>query len=109
MRAALTIAASDSSCGAGVQVDLAVLREVGVYGLCAVTNVTAQNSRGVHRISKAPPRIVAAQIDAVTRDFRVAACKIGMLFSPQLVDLVAERIGRRRIPTGVSWMRFVKG
>lgn len=101
MKAALTIAASDSSCGAGVQADLAVLREVGAYGLCAVTNVTAQNSHGVHRICKTPPRIVAAQIDAATRDFNVAACKVGMLYSPQIVDLVAERIDRREIPNVV--------
>ena len=101
MKIALTIAASDSSCGAGVQVDLAVLRECGVYGVCAVTNVTAQNSRGVHKICKAPPRIVAAQIDAVTRDFHVDACKVGMLFSPRMVDLVAERIHRRQIPNVV--------
>ena len=101
MKIALTIAASDSSCGAGVQVDLAVMRDCGVYGMCAVTNVTAQNSQGVHKISKVPPRIVAAQIDAVTRDFDVDACKVGMLFSPRMVDLVAERIKRRKIPNVV--------
>lgn len=98
MKVALTIAASDSSSGAGIQADLAVFRELGIYGVCAVTNVTAQNSLGVHKINKIPPRIVAAQIDAVTRDFEVAACKIGMLYSPQMVDLVAERIDRREIP-----------
>ena len=101
MKVALTIAASDSSSGAGVQADLAVFRELGVYGVCAVTNVTAQNSLGVHKISKVPPRIVAAQIDAVARDFVVAACKIGMLYSPQAVDTVAERIARREIPNVV--------
>lgn len=101
MKVALTIAASDSSSGAGIQADLAVFRELGVYGVCAVTNVTAQNSRGVHKINKVPPRIVAAQIDAVTRDFEVAACKIGMLYSPQTVDLVTERIARREIPNVV--------
>jgi hydroxymethylpyrimidine kinase/phosphomethylpyrimidine kinase len=101
MKVALTIAASDSSGGAGIQADLAVFRELGVYGVCAVTNVTAQNSLGVHKINKVPPRIVAAQIDAVTRDFAVAACKIGMLYSPQAVDLVAERISRREIPNVV--------
>lgn len=101
MKVALTIAASDSSCGAGIQADLAVFREMGVYGVCAVTNVTAQNSLGVHKINKVPPRIVAAQIDAVTRDFEVAACKIGMLYSPQTVDLVGERIARREIQNAV--------
>jgi hydroxymethylpyrimidine/phosphomethylpyrimidine kinase len=101
MKVALTIAASDSSSGAGIQADLAVFRELGVYGVCAVTNVTAQNSLGVHKINKVPPRIVAAQIDSVTRDLEIAACKIGVLYSPQAVDLVAERIDRRDIPNVV--------
>lgn len=101
MKIALTIATSDSSCGAGVQADLAVFRDIGVYGVCAVANVTAQNSRGVQKICKVPPRIVAAQIDSVTRDFKVSACKIGMLLSPQTVDVVAERIHRREIPNVV--------
>ena len=101
MKIALTIAASDSSCGAGVQVDLAVMRELGVHGMCVITNVTAQNSQGVHKICKTAPRVVAAQIDAVTRDFHVAACKIGMLYSHQAVDVVAERIARREIPNVV--------
>ncbi|MCL5102671.1 MAG: bifunctional hydroxymethylpyrimidine kinase/phosphomethylpyrimidine kinase [Armatimonadetes bacterium] len=101
IKVALTIAASDSSGGAGIQADLAVFREMGVHGVCAVTNVTAQNSRGVHKVWKVAPKIIAAQIDAVTRDFKVGACKIGMLYSPQVVDLTAERIHRREIPNVV--------
>lgn len=98
MKTALTIAASDSSCGAGVQVDLAVFSELGVRGVCALTNVTSQNSLGVHKVAKVAPRVIASQIDAVMRDFGVEACKIGMLFSPQAVETVAERIRRREIP-----------
>lgn len=101
MKIALTIAASDSSSGAGIQVDLAVFRELGVYGTCAVTNVTSQNSRGVSKVYKVPPRIINSQIDAVARDFDISACKLGMLYSPQTVDAVAERIGRRGIPNVV--------
>jgi hydroxymethylpyrimidine/phosphomethylpyrimidine kinase len=98
---ALTIAASDSSSGAGIQADLAVFREVGVYGVCAVTNVTSQNSQGVQHVNKVPPRTIASQIDSVTRDFGIAACKVGMLLSPQAVSVVAERIRRREIPNVV--------
>jgi len=98
MKTVLTIAASDSSSGAGVQADLAVFRELGTYGFCAVTNVTAQNSCGVAKIAKVPPRIIAAQIDAVTRDFEVDACKVGMLYFPQAVTAVVGRIKRRQIP-----------
>jgi hydroxymethylpyrimidine/phosphomethylpyrimidine kinase len=101
MKTVLTIAASDSSSGAGIQADLAVFRELGTYGFCAVTNVTAQNSCGVAKIAKVPPRIIAAQIDAVTRDFEVNACKIGMLYFPQAVTTVAGRIKRREIPNVV--------
>lgn len=110
-KVALTIAASDSSSGAGVQADLAVFRDLGVYGLCAITNVTAQNSQGVHKINKVPPMIVTAQIDASMRDFQVASCKIGMLYSPRIVDIVAERIARREIPNVVldPVMRAKKG
>lgn len=101
MKVALTIAASDSSGGAGVQADLAVFRDLGAHGVCAVTNVTAQDSRGVRKICRTPPRVVAAQIDAVTRDFDVAACKVGMMFAHQIVDVIAERISRREIPNVV--------
>ncbi|MEN6355840.1 MAG: bifunctional hydroxymethylpyrimidine kinase/phosphomethylpyrimidine kinase [Armatimonadota bacterium] len=98
---ALTIAASDSSSGAGIQADLAAFRDMDVYGLCAVTNVTVQDSHGVHKVNKVPPMVVTAQIDAAMRDYNVGACKIGMLYSPRIVDVVAERIARREIPNVV--------
>lgn len=101
MKRALTIAGSDSSGGAGIQADLKVFADLGVYGFSAVTAVTAQNSRGVQKVNKVPPRIVAAQIDASVRDFGVDACKIGMLYSHQVVSVVAERLRRREIPNVV--------
>ncbi|HOP79251.1 MAG TPA: bifunctional hydroxymethylpyrimidine kinase/phosphomethylpyrimidine kinase [Armatimonadota bacterium] len=101
MKLALTIAGSDSSGGAGIQADLKVFADLGVYGLSVVTAVTAQNSLGVQKINKVPQRIVAAQIDSVVRDMGVDACKIGMLFSEEIVSRVAERIVRREIPNVV--------
>lgn len=101
MKRVLTIAGSDSSGGAGIQADLKVFAEIGVFGLSAVTAVTAQNSRGVQKVFKVAPRIIAAQIDSVTRDMGVDACKIGMLYTPQVVDIVADRLHRREIPNAV--------
>lgn len=94
----VTIAGSDSSGGAGIQLDLKVFQRLGVYGMTVLTAVTAQNTLGVQKICKVPPRIVGAQIDSVIRDIGVDACKIGMLYSPSAVDIVASRIARRRIP-----------
>jgi hydroxymethylpyrimidine/phosphomethylpyrimidine kinase len=93
----LTIAGSDSSGASGVQLDLKALQACGVYGVCAVTAVTAQNTREVHRVFHVPPRVAAAQIDAVCADFRVAAVKVGMLGRAQMVRAVADRIRRRNL------------
>ena len=102
---ALTIAGSDSGGGAGVQADLKTFAALGVHGACAVTALTAQNTRGVSSIHVAPPAIVRAQIEAVLDDFDVRAIKIGMLGSVEVVEAVAlslppqgERGERRRRP-----------
>jgi len=87
---ALTIAGSDSGGGAGIQADLKTFAALGVYGASVVTALTAQNTQGVRAIHLAPPDIVAAQIDAVTEDFAVAAVKIGMLGSAEILGAVAH-------------------
>jgi len=89
---ALTIAGSDSGGGAGVQADLKTFAALGVHGASAVTALTAQNTRGVRAIQVASPAIVRAQIDAVLADFDVAAIKIGMLASAEVVEAVADEL-----------------
>lgn len=93
----LTIAGSDSSGASGVQLDLKALQACGVYGACAVTAVTSQNTRGVHRVFHVPPGVAAAQIDTVCADFPIAVVKIGMLGRAQMVRAVADRIRRREL------------
>ncbi|MBP5737614.1 MAG: bifunctional hydroxymethylpyrimidine kinase/phosphomethylpyrimidine kinase [Abditibacteriota bacterium] len=97
IKTALTIAASDSISGAGIQADLRVFRDLGVYGVCAVTNVTSQSTKGVDKIFKVPPTVIASQIDNAARDLEIGACKIGMLFFRRAVETVADRIKRRNL------------
>jgi hydroxymethylpyrimidine/phosphomethylpyrimidine kinase len=90
----LTIAGSDSGAGAGIQADLKTFAALGVYGVSALTAVTAQNTRGVRAVYDLPATIVTAQIDAVFEDFSVAAVKIGMLSNPVIVEAVADALFR---------------
>jgi hydroxymethylpyrimidine/phosphomethylpyrimidine kinase len=95
---ALTIAGSDSAGGAGIQADLKTFHRFGVYGTCAVTLVTAQNTLGVSRVQLLEPDVVAAQIAAVVDDIGVDAAKTGALGSGRLVRVVAGAAARGRLP-----------
>ena len=92
MRAALTIAGSDSGGGAGLQADLKTFAAFGVHGLSVVTAVTAQNRDGISRTHALPPDVVAAQVAAVAADFPVAAAKTGMLATGAIVDVVCRQL-----------------
>ncbi len=93
---ALTIAGSDSSGGAGIEADLKTFSALGVYGACAITAVTAQNTTGVFAIHDVPADVIAAQIDAVFTDLDVGAVKIGMLVTAPAIDAVAAALDRYR-------------
>jgi hydroxymethylpyrimidine/phosphomethylpyrimidine kinase len=94
---ALTIAGSDSSGGAGIQADLKTFHAFGVFGTSAITAITAQNTLGVRAVHAVPPEIVREQIAAVAADFRIAACKTGMLATRELVELVATAIEQEHL------------
>ena len=98
MRTALTIAGSDSSGGAGIQADLKTFAAHGVYGVCAITAVTAQNTLGVTRFEALSADLVTAQIEAVVSDIGVHAVKTGMLPTAAVVEAVAAAIVDLDIP-----------
>ncbi len=88
----LSIAGSDSGGGAGVQADLKTFSALGCYGMTAITALTAQNTQGVSGIHGVPPAFLKAQLQAVLDDIGVDAVKIGMLHSPEVVEVVAWAI-----------------
>lgn len=90
MKIALTVAGSDSGGGAGIQADLKTFAANGVYGASVITAVTAQNTTGVKGVMDVDPSFVALQMQAVLEDMEVAAVKIGMLSSVEIIEQVAS-------------------
>jgi hydroxymethylpyrimidine/phosphomethylpyrimidine kinase len=93
---ALTVAGSDSGGGAGIQADLKTFSAFRVFGMSALTAVTAQNSVGVTGVHNLPPEFVALQLDAVLGDFGADAVKVGMLSTAGIIRVVADRLGAYR-------------
>jgi hydroxymethylpyrimidine/phosphomethylpyrimidine kinase len=98
MRAALTIAGSDSSGGAGIQADLKTFAALGIYGTSAIAAVTAQSTAGVAGSMSLPADVVTAQIEAVAGDIAIHATKTGMLGTAAIVEAVAAAIEALDLP-----------
>jgi hydroxymethylpyrimidine/phosphomethylpyrimidine kinase len=89
---ALTIAGSDSGGGAGIQADLKTFQELKVYGMSAITAVTAQNTLGVQGVFPLEVNAVEQQIESISVDLAPDAIKTGMLFSVEIIEAVARKI-----------------
>ncbi|MBQ7454181.1 MAG: bifunctional hydroxymethylpyrimidine kinase/phosphomethylpyrimidine kinase [Selenomonadaceae bacterium] len=92
MKTALTIAGSDSSGGAGIQADLKTFLANGVYGMSAITALTAQNTCGVRAVLNSTPEFLSDQLNAIFEDIFPDAIKIGMVSSTKLIKIITERL-----------------
>ena len=92
VKTALTIAGSDSSGGAGIQADLKTMQANGVYGMSAITALTAQNTTGVQGIFEVTPEFLEQEIDSVFQDIFPDAVKIGMVSSADLIRSIAKKL-----------------
>lgn len=90
--AVLSIAGSDSGGGAGIQADLKAFAHCGVHGMTAITAITAQNTVEVAAVEPVSPRMIVAQVRAVSDDIGVDAVKIGMLGSVETITAVGEAL-----------------
>jgi len=104
----LTIAGSDSGGGAGIQADLKTFASLGVFGMSAITSITAQNTVEVRSVFDLPPDMIRDQIRAVVEDIGVDAAKTGMLHTEQIISTVAEELGKHRFPVVVDPVMIAK-
>lgn len=92
MKCVLSIAGSDASGGAGVQADLKTFMGHKVYGMCAITALTAQNTTGVQGIEGVRPEFLKLQLESVFTDIYPDAVKIGMTGTGPNAQVIAEML-----------------
>jgi hydroxymethylpyrimidine/phosphomethylpyrimidine kinase len=93
----LTIAGSDPSAGAGIQVDLKTFQALNAYGMAIPAALTVQNSKGVSAVFPVPSAVLKQQIESLCRDIKPHAIKTGMLLTRLNVEVVAEAMKKFRI------------
>lgn len=86
----MTFAASDPTCGAGMQADLLTLAAHGCHPLTTVTALTVQDTLGVDDLLLMDEDWVAEQARTLLEDMPVAAFKLGLLGSVETVAAIAE-------------------
>ena len=93
---ALTIAGSDPSGGAGIQADLDIFRLCQVEGLSVISVVTAQTARQFNTLYPIPKKVISQQLSTILDEYPVQAAKTGLLYSSQIIRLVAKQIKKNK-------------
>ena len=88
----MSIAGVDPSAGAGVFADLKTFQAIGAYGIGIVTALTAQNPYKFFSTLPVSPDYIEEQMDSVLDEYEVEYVKTGMLYSPEIIELVGKKI-----------------
>jgi hydroxymethylpyrimidine/phosphomethylpyrimidine kinase len=92
VKTALTIGGSDTSCGAGIQMDLKCFRAINIHGVSVITAVTSQTHLRVKSIKPLQASTVRTQLAVLQNDIKIDAVKTGMLYSSDIITVVANTI-----------------
>ena len=88
----LTIAASDTSGGAGIQRDLKVFNDNGVWGLSVITGITAQDFDNVFFATPLDKNEVEIQLKTIFKNFEISSVKVGVIFNQDIMRLIKNYI-----------------
>jgi len=86
----LTIAGFDPSSGAGVTADIKTFAAHGCYGVACLTAITVQTTAGVHGVEPLSAATVRHTLAELASDVPIAAVRIGMLGTCDVLDAVSE-------------------
>ena len=100
-RNVLTIAGFDPSGGAGIIADIRTFLHFGCRPTAAITSLTFQNSQGVFGVIHQSASSLRSQILSIIGEHEIAAVKIGMVATPEIVRAVAQLIRELKLPAPV--------
>lgn len=86
----LSIGASDSSGGAGVQADLKTFTALSCFSASVVTAVTAQSFAGLTDIHPVPEHNVRAQLEAAAASLPIRTVKVGLCPTAAVIRVIAR-------------------
>ncbi|WP_321421892.1 bifunctional hydroxymethylpyrimidine kinase/phosphomethylpyrimidine kinase [uncultured Methanobacterium sp.] len=89
---ALSVAGFDPSGGAGILADVKTFQALGVYPTAVITALTAQNVKHVGGVEPVNTDFVAKQIDLIMAEEDIKYAKTGMLYSGEMVEMVARKV-----------------
>ena len=78
----------DPTGGAGIQADIETLASMGCHAAPVVTALTVQDTRNASRFDPVDPLLLVEQARAVLEDVPIAAFKLGMLGSVEIIEAI---------------------
>ena len=94
----LALSGHDPSGAAGVQADIEALAHTGCHCISVITSLTAQNTAEFRSVAPQPPARFREQLDLLTGDITVDACKIGLIGSIELVEVIGDYLASAEFP-----------
>ena len=86
----LTLAGHDPTGGAGIQADMEAISSQHCYPTSVITCLTVQDTGNVQRIAPVSAELIVQQAQTLLADMPVAAIKIGLLGSVEVVQAVRQ-------------------
>ena len=94
----LACSGHDPSGAAGVQADIETLASAGCHCVSVITALTAQNTSEFRSLTPQTPARFREQLELLMQDVSVEACKIGLIGSIELVEVIADYLESTNFP-----------
>ena len=104
----VSIAGFDPSAGAGVLADVKTFEQHGVYGFGICSALTVQNDSEFFHVQWLSAAQIIEQLQTLTKKFTIAACKIGIIGSLDILQAVTHFLRQHNPRMYIVWDPVLK-